>query len=57
MAKATGRVIQIQGSVVDVEFPEGELPEVLKLLKSRAGKAENGIDGSTLGRTRPAVSR
>jgi len=33
MAKATGRVIQIQGSVVDVEFPEGELPDVFEALE------------------------
>jgi F-type H+-transporting ATPase subunit beta len=33
MAKATGRVIQIQGSVVDVEFPEGGLPKVFEALE------------------------
>ncbi|MGA2488655.1 MAG: F0F1 ATP synthase subunit beta [Anaerolineales bacterium] len=33
MAKAFGRVIQIQGSVVDVEFPEGELPDVFEALE------------------------
>ena len=33
MAKAVGRVIQIQGSVVDVEFPEGELPDVFEALE------------------------
>jgi F-type H+-transporting ATPase subunit beta len=33
MAKATGRVIQIQGSVVDVEFPTGELPDVFEALE------------------------
>jgi len=33
MAKATGRVIQILGSVVDVEFPEGELPDVFEALE------------------------
>ena len=41
MAKATGRVIQIQGSVVDVEFPEGELPEIYEALEfplERGGK-------------------
>ncbi len=38
MAKVTGRVIQIQGSVVDVEFPEGQLPEVFEALEiERAG--------------------
>ena len=33
MTKATGRVTQIQGSVVDVEFPEGELPNVFEALE------------------------
>jgi F-type H+-transporting ATPase subunit beta len=33
MAKAIGRVTQIQGSVVDVEFPAGELPEVFEALE------------------------
>jgi F-type H+-transporting ATPase subunit beta len=33
MAKATGCVIQIQGSVVDVEFPAGELPDVFEALE------------------------
>ena len=33
MAKAIGRVIQIQGSVVDVEFPEGELPDIFEALE------------------------
>ncbi len=33
MAKATGRVIQIQGSVVDVEFPKGELPNIFEALE------------------------
>ncbi len=28
MAKATGRIVQIQGAVLDVEFPPGELPEI-----------------------------
>jgi F-type H+/Na+-transporting ATPase subunit beta len=40
MAKAIGRVIQIQGSVVDVEFPEGELPgmfEALEILRPSGG--------------------
>ena len=33
MSKAIGRVVQIQGSVVDVEFPEGELPNVFEALE------------------------
>src|SRR5512135_2946694 len=33
MAKAIGHVIQIQGSVVDVEFPEGDLPALYEALE------------------------
>ncbi|MEZ0397083.1 MAG: F0F1 ATP synthase subunit beta [Anaerolineales bacterium] len=33
MAKLTGRVVQIQGSVVDVEFPQGGLPEVFEAIE------------------------
>jgi F-type H+-transporting ATPase subunit beta len=33
MAKATGRVIQVQGSVVDVEFPAGELPDIYEAIE------------------------
>ena len=33
MAKVNGRVIQIMGSVVDVEFPSGELPGVYEALE------------------------
>ncbi len=33
MAKAIGRVIQIQGSVVDVEFPSDELPNIFEALE------------------------
>ena len=33
MANAAGRVIQILGSVVDVEFPQGELPEIFEALE------------------------
>ncbi len=28
MAQATGRIVQVQGGVVDVAFPAGELPEI-----------------------------
>jgi len=39
MARAVGRVSQIQGSVVDVEFPEGELPEIYEAIEiPRTGK-------------------
>jgi len=33
MTKETGRVVQIQGSVVDVEFTEGVLPELFEALE------------------------
>jgi F-type H+-transporting ATPase subunit beta len=33
MTKATGRITQIQGGVVDVEFPAGELPEIYEALE------------------------
>ncbi len=31
--KGVGRVIQIQGGVVDVEFPEGDLPEIYEAIE------------------------
>jgi len=37
MAKATGRVVQIQGGVVDVEFPENELPDVFEAIEVPRG--------------------
>jgi F-type H+-transporting ATPase subunit beta len=33
MDKATGQVVQIQGGVVDVAFPEGELPELYEAIE------------------------
>ena len=33
MANATGRVVQILGGVVDVAFPEGELPEIFEAIE------------------------
>ncbi len=30
MANATGRVVQILGGVVDVEFPEGRYPRIIR---------------------------
>jgi len=39
MAMATGRVVQILGGVVDVEFPEGEVPELYEAIEvDRAGQ-------------------
>jgi F-type H+-transporting ATPase subunit beta len=33
MANANGRVVQILGGVVDVEFPEGEIPELFEAIE------------------------
>jgi len=44
MAKAKGRIIQIQGSVVDVEFPAGELPDIFEALEI----PQNGDDPQVL---------
>lgn len=33
MANATGRVVQILGGVVDVEFPEGDIPELFESIE------------------------
>jgi F-type H+-transporting ATPase subunit beta len=33
MAKATGRVVQILGGVVDVEFPEGDIPDLFEAIR------------------------
>jgi F-type H+-transporting ATPase subunit beta len=33
MANATGRVVQILGGVVDVEFPEGDVPELFEAIE------------------------
>ena len=39
MANATGRVVQILGGVVDVEFPENEIPELYEAIEvERPGK-------------------
>ena len=59
MAKATGRVIQIQGSVVDVEFPRGELPgiyEALEIPLENGGKLVLEVE-KHLARTRCGVFR
>src|SRR5512133_2588188 len=39
MANATGRVVQILGGVVDVEFPEGDIPQLFEAIEvEREGK-------------------
>ena len=37
MAKNTGTVIQIMGPVLDIRFPEGNLPELLTAIEVAAG--------------------
>jgi F-type H+-transporting ATPase subunit beta len=34
MAKDTGKILQVMGPVVDVEFPPGELPEIFSALRA-----------------------
>ena len=36
---ATGKVIQITGPVIDVEFPPGELPDIYNALEIKRPKA------------------
>jgi F0F1-type ATP synthase beta subunit len=39
MAEATGRVVQILGGVVDVEFSEGDIPELFEAIEvERSGQ-------------------
>ena len=39
MAVATGRVVQILGGVVDVEFPQGDIPQLFEAIQvERSGK-------------------
>ncbi len=39
-ARATGRVIQITGPVVDIEFPAGQMPEIYNAIEVQKGKDE-----------------
>ena len=38
MAQGTGRIVQIQGAVLDLEFPEGQLPEIYDAVEIREGE-------------------
>src|SRR5215217_3444716 len=40
MANATGRVVQILGGVVDVEFPEGDIPELFEAIRVERSEQE-----------------
>ncbi|MBV8363440.1 MAG: hypothetical protein JO193_02640, partial [Candidatus Eremiobacteraeota bacterium] len=48
--KATGKVVQVLGNVVDVEFPENALPEISDALTVRvnedAHRQGNGVPGA-----------
>jgi F-type H+-transporting ATPase subunit beta len=39
----TGRVVQIIGPVLDVEFPEGKLPEILNAIIVQDEGKETGV--------------
>ncbi|HET9878764.1 MAG TPA: F0F1 ATP synthase subunit beta [Candidatus Limnocylindria bacterium] len=43
---ATGKVIQITGPVIDVEFPPGELPDIYNALEIQRPGSADGDDGS-----------
>ena len=38
---ATGRVIQITGPVVDIEFPAGQLPAIYNAVEIQRGEARS----------------
>jgi F-type H+/Na+-transporting ATPase subunit beta len=46
---ATGKVIQITGPVIDVEFPPGDLPAIYNALEIKRPKGGNGTDGNGKG--------
>jgi len=46
--EAKGRVSQVMGAVVDVEFPEGQLPEILSALKVTNASINDQKDNLTL---------
>ena len=42
---ATGKVIQITGPVIDVEFPPGDLPAIYNALEIERPRVEGDADG------------
>src|SRR3984957_17037072 len=44
----TGKVVQVIGPVIDVEFPEGKLPKILNALKLTNPSISNAKDNLTL---------
>ena len=41
--EAVGRIVQITGPVVDVEFEEGQTPEILRCPRGRPGWTEQPL--------------
>src|SRR5512145_2401346 len=39
----SGRVVQIQGGVVDVEFPENDMPDIYEAIEIPLGEGENTV--------------
>ncbi len=47
---ATGKIVQIQGPVVDIEFDPGQLPEILNAVRiKRTGSSNGGGNGHSAG--------
>src|SRR6478736_8611868 len=47
-AASKGRIVQVIGPVVDVEFPDGKLPKILNALKVTNPSISNDRDNLTL---------
>ena len=43
-----GKVVQVIGPVVDLEFPAGQLPDILNAVRIRRGEGENGAGWVTV---------
>ena len=54
MSKSQGRIVQITGAVVDVEF-EGTLPDILNALETQVGKG--GVTEGTIDNNIPSEPR
>jgi F-type H+-transporting ATPase subunit beta len=48
MTTATGKIVQVMGPVVDVEFPEGQLPAIYNALTLTNKEIDDQIDNLTL---------
>ena len=50
-AENRGRIVRIQGSVLDIEFPTGQLPDIYNALTvevGNTGKKEEGSSSATI---------